>query len=382
MKKILLFLFIIFCTINISTLNVKADTLDNPNIISARAKVVGVKEENNSTGISENKGDIRQIITVQVTNGKYKGKVLTIENTIRSDLAYNLDIHEKDTILVLIMEDKNGNYLGVNIEDMARDTYLLYLVLIFALLMIIIGKLKGVKSLITLVITGFTIWKVFIPMIIKGYSPIGASILTCVLISITTLVITSGLNNKTLSALFGTLSGVIIAGVISLIIGKYANITGFANEDAQLLINAPIKIDLKGLLFAGIIMGSLGAVMDIGISISSAIFELKEVNKKMSKKDLITSGMNIGKDIMGTMSNTLILAYVGSSIQMILLFVAYNMSASEVINKELIASEILRALSGSIGLVCAIPITVGISSLLAERKNNITQELPDSLEVN
>lgn len=343
---------------------------------------MGVKEEGNSTGMSENKRDVRQIITAQVTNGKYKGKVLTVENTISSDLAYNLDIHDKDTILVLIMEDKDGNYLGANLEDIARDTYLGYLVLIFALLMLIIGKFKGLKSLITLVITGLTIWRVFIPMILKGYSPIGASILACVLISITTLVITSGLNKKTLSALLGTLSGVIVAGIISLIIGKYANISGFANEDAQLLINAPIKLDLTGLLFAGIIMGSLGAVMDIGISISSAIFELKEVNTKMSKKELITSGMNIGKDIMGTMSNTLILAYVGSSIQMILLFVAYNASVSEVINKELIASEILRAVSGSIGLICAIPITVGISSLLAQRKNNINKELVDNLELN
>lgn len=379
LKKILLFLVIIFCAINISKLNVKASALDNPNIISARAKVVGVKEESNSTGMSENKRDVRQIVTAQVTNGKYKGKVLTVENTISSDLAYNLDIHDKDTILVLIMEDKDGNYLGANLEDIARDTYLGYLILIFALLMLIIGKLKGLKSLITLVITGLTIWKVFIPMILKGHSPIGASILACVLISITTLVITSGLNKKTLSALLGTLSGVIVAGIISLIIGKYANISGFANEDAQLLMNAPIKLDLTGLLFAGIIMGSLGAVMDIGISISSAIFELKEVNTKMSRKELITSGMNIGKDIMGTMSNTLILAYVGSSIQMILLFVAYNASISEVINKELIASEILRAVSGSIGLICAIPITVGISSLLAQRKNNINEELVDNL---
>lgn len=366
------------CSINISVFNARANTTDDPNIISAKAKILRIEEE--SKGTSGGSGIKIQRITAEVTKGKYKGKVITVENSISSDFAYTLNFQEKDNILVLIIEDKDGNYIGANVSDMERDTYLVYLVLAFAILMIIIGKLKGIKSLITLLITGLTIWKVFIPLIMKQYSPIMASILACFIISITTLVITSGLNKKTLSALLGTLSGVIISGIVSLIVGKYARISGFANEDAQLLLSAPIKLDLKGLLFAGIILGALGAVMDIGISISSSVFELKKINIKMTKKELIISGMNIGKDIMGTMSNTLILAYVGGSIQMILLFVAYKTSISEVLNKELIASEILRAFSGSIGLLCAIPITVGISAFLANKNSN-TEEVHNNLEL-
>ena len=158
----------------------------------------------------------------------------------------------------------------------------------------------------------------------------------------------------------GTIGGVIIAGLFAYSAGKILMLTGLGNEDAQLLAFIPQhrKIDYQGLLFAGIVIGALGAVMDVAMSISSAMWEIISVSPGISKKQLIQSGMNIGRDIIGSMSNTLILAYVSTSIPVLLLFILFSNGFTEIINLELLASEVLRAVAGSIGLICTIPITV------------------------
>ena len=137
-----------------------------------------------------------------------------------------------------------------------------------------------------------------------------------------------------------------------------------------LYIPQGIQFEFKDLLFAGIILGALGAVMDVSVSIASAIEEIYKANRKLSQKELFLSGMNIGKDMMGTMSNTLILAYTGSSIPLLLLFMAYETSIVKIINLDIIATEIVRSLSGSIGLILTIPITAAVSAFLAKRERS------------
>jgi len=246
---------------------------------------------------------------------------------------------------------------------------LFYLLVIFLAGLAIVGGKKGIKAIVTLIFTILAISQILLPLILKGYNPIAVSIGICSLIIVVTLVIISGANEKTLSAIIGTTGGVVIAGFLALIVGYMADLTGLGNEESIHLILFTRDIDFKGLLFAGIIIGSMGAVMDVGMSISSAMHEVAIANPRITTENLISAGMNIGRDIMGTMANTLILAYVGASLNLMLFLAAYEPSLAQILIKDNITAEIVRSLAGSIGLICTIPLTAVVSGCLRNRSS-------------
>jgi uncharacterized membrane protein len=179
------------------------------------------------------------------------------------------------------------------------------------------------------------------------------------------LVLISGWKRKTLAAILGIIGGTTCAGLLAFIFGHAAHLTGLGSQEAQMLgYIQDYKLDFQGILFASMLFGALGAVMDVGISIASAIEEVYLANPLVTPRDLFKAGMNVGKDIMGTMTNTLILAYTGSSLPLLLILVGYKSSFVKVINLDLIASEIIRALTGSLGLFIAIPLTAAFSTWL------------------
>ncbi|RYD06678.1 hypothetical protein N752_03115 [Desulforamulus aquiferis] len=235
--------------------------------------------------------------------------------------------------------------------------------------MIVIGGIKGLKSVISLGVTGAGIFYILLPMLFKGYDPILSTVFVAAVLTSFTMILVHGFNIKTFSGIIGTTSGVVVAGVLAMLVGKAARLTGFSSEEMQMLLYIPQQVDFnfQGLLFAGMIIGALGAVMDVGISVASAIEEVKRVNPLLKKKELVQAGMNVGRDIMGTMANTLILAYTGGAIPLILIFMAYEMPFLKIINLDLIATEIVRALTGSIGLILAIPITAVVAGMLFTR---------------
>ena len=302
-----------------------------------------------------------QHLKIEILTGKHKGEVYTVRNTIELAIPYRLifRLHEK-MILQVDEDEETGKIINLKIYERARDTKVYALIVIFAAALIIVGKKNGLKALITLGITVGFIFGIFLPCIIRGFNPILLALAVCSSATVITLLIISGNNKKTYTAIIGTIGGVIIAGIFAFIAGKVLMLTGLGNEDAQMLAFIPQhrRIDYQGLLFAGIMIGALGAVMDVAMSISSAMWEIISVSPDISKKQLIKSGMNIGRDIIGSMSNTLILAYVSTSIPVLLLFILFSNGFTEIINLELLASEVLRAVAGSIGLICTIPITV------------------------
>ena len=302
-----------------------------------------------------------QHLKIEILTGKHKGEVYTVRNTIELAIPYRLifRLHEK-MILQVDEDEETGKIINLKIYERARDTKVYALIVLFAVALIIVGKKNGLKALITLSITVGLIFGIFLPCIIRGLNPILLALAVCSSATVITLLIISGNNKKTYTAIIGTIGGVIIAGIFAFIAGKILMLTGLGNEDAQMLAFIPQhrRIDYQGLLFAGIMIGALGAVMDVAMSISSAMWEIISVSPDISKKQLIKSGMNIGRDIIGSMSNTLILAYVSTSIPVLLLFILFSNGFTEIINLELLASEVLRAVAGSIGLICTIPITV------------------------
>lgn len=339
-----------------------------------RGKVLKLisEEPMDNEGMNDYSKMIVQDLEIEIKSGKHKGEIHNVQNFIDESVAYNIIVKEGDNVLLYTEEDESGNLTAVYVSDKVRDNYIYFIGALFFILLIILGGKKGVKSVITLILTGASVLYILLPLTLKGYSPALLSILICIGVIIVTLILISGLNKKTLSSIIGTSGGVLVAGIITLIVSSLADLTGLASQEAQMLMFIPQKIEFnfQGILFAGIILGALGAVMDISMSIASSMNEINLANPEMTSKDLFKAGMNVGRDVMGTMSNTLILAYAGGSLHLMLLFTAYDLPLIDIINRDIVASEILRALAGSIGLIFAIPITALVSSTFGREKYN------------
>lgn len=315
-----------------------------------------------------------QIVKAEVLTGKYKGEIFEIENYLPDNEIYDIVVEKGDKV-VLMIDEHSQEEVVAHISDYSRENYTMYLAIAFVVLLLLIGRSKGLKAIISLVLTIGAILYILLPGILKGINPVPISIAISIGVTIVTVFIIGGVNNKSLATIIGTTSGVIIAGLISYYIGSKVKLTGLSSEEASMLIHIPqgITFNFRNLLFSGIILGALGAVMDVGMSVASSISEINEANKDLTRGELFKSGMNVGKDIMGTMTNTLILAYTGSSIPLLLMFMAYESSLVKIMNLDIIATEIVRALSGSIGLILTVPITAFAASFLIKRKQEKSQ---------
>ncbi len=314
---------------------------------------------------------VTQVVMVKVLTGKYKDQEFLIENNVGGNEAFQIIVSEGDNVILAIQEEP-GEAPIVNVAGFVKDTYIYYILIAFVLLLLIIGRLKGVKAIITLTITVAVIILFMLPKFLEGYNPVLITIASAIFIIITTFFIIAGINTKSISAIIGTTGGVLVAGGLAYLIGSAAKLTGLSSHESTMLIYIPqnIEFNFQGLLFAGIIIGALGAVMDVAMSVASSMHEIRELNPEIDHFSLMKSGMNVGRDIMGTMSNTLILAYTGSSIPLLLLFIAYKTSMFDILNMDLIATEIVRSLVGSIGLILTIPITSLTTGFIVKLKKN------------
>ncbi len=313
-----------------------------------------------------------QDLKVKILDDRMKDTVLSIQ--------YSLAYYADDVIVADPLKEGNKVYVYANFENgkmvgegniayVDKQSPIIWLAIIFAVAIIVIGGINGIKALVSLVITILALFLFLIPRIFAGANAMITAIITAVGITIVTLLIISGFNKKTLSAILGTSAGIILAGIIAVIFGNIMKLSG-VDEDSYMLTTAGLNtvFNFKNIMFAGIIIGELGACMDVGMSLASAMYELKKESPDITGKNLFKAGMNIGKDMMGTMTNTLILAYIGSSICVVLLFMGFKFQMFEIINQEKIAEEVLRSLAGSIGLVCTIPLTAFICSVLYKGK--------------
>ncbi|MSR90516.1 YibE/F family protein [Clostridiaceae bacterium WCA-383-APC-5B] len=220
-----------------------------------------------------------------------------------------------------------------------------------------------------LLFTLFCVLFLLLPLLSKGYDSIPTAIFIIIITTVVCMVLLNGVNSKTISASMGTILGVMISGLLAYISGYAVNVTGYNMNEAEslMLIGSNTNLKIKGLLVAGIFISSLGAVMDVAMSIASSVYELNSVNKNMSSKQLFRSGMNIGKDAMGTMANTLILAFTGSSLNLLLLIFSYGIPMMQLFNTDSIAIEIIQSVAGSIGIILTVPLVAFISSIFVKK---------------
>ena len=319
-------------------------------------------------------GDIEdtvQSVKIEILNGEYETKEFTTDFILSYDiegkiLAYELK--KGDTVTVQLSVDPNGN-VSPSVEGIVRSNYIYIMVAIFLLSIILVGGKKGIKAIVGLIITILAVWFILIKLIFAGYDAILMSIVTCAVIIVLTFIVIGGINKKVVTAAIGTLGGVVSAGIVASIFSHLAELSGACEDAIQLSMNMQTAtFNFRDLIFAGIVISALGACMDVGMSIASSLDEIKNKTKDISWKELFKSGMNIGRDVIGTMTNTLILAYVGGALKLILLFMACNMPITEILNKETIVEEIISAIAGSMGVVYTIPITAFVYAFLNRKK--------------
>ena len=314
-----------------------------------------------------------QTVKLKALEGTYKGQIITATYDITDawgggNAPKPLDVG--DTVIAQFTMGGDGIVTGM-IMQYKRSTALILLSVIFLVALVFFGGKRGLRSIVALVVTCLGLIFVMVPAMTKGMNPVFAAVLGSIFSISVTLIILYGFTVKTLSASLGATGGVIAAGIITAIMNSSMKMTGLVDEEAMYLAQSVRegRIDLRGILLAAIIISVLGGTMDVGISISSALDELKANAPDITGAEMLKSGVNIGIDIMGASLNTLILSYVGGSIHLLMLFNTYDYSPMMILNDEMIASELLQALTGSMGLLLTVPITSLVAALLMCRGN-------------
>lgn len=342
----------------------KTELLENGGRTFEKAEVLEVMQDNKTES-----GNFvgNQIVELKLLSGEYEGS--KVEAT--SSSSYLFGAHCEKGMKVVAIVNESNEELVASVYSQNRGPVLWLLIGIFIAVVFLIGGKKGLASIGGLLFTMLCIFLLFLPMIYKGISPIFAAIVVVVLTTVVTMILIDGVSRKSVTAILGTILGVVVAAVFALLFGKAAGISGYNVSDIEELVYLAEKTDIRigELLFAGILIAALGAVMDVGMSIASTLNELQEKKEIMSVKELFASGMNVGRDMMGTMSNTLILAFTGGSLNTLVFIYAYDYPYLQIINMYSIGIELMQGLSASMGVVLTVPFTSLIGAwLLGKRK--------------
>lgn len=307
-------------------------------------------------------------ITLELNEGPNKGKNYTVTAQDGPMGSTGFEYKTGDRLLVSPTSDQQGKE-SVYIAEYVRRRELLFLFFVFLAVIFAIGRWHGFFSFLGMIFSFLIIGKFVIPNIILGNDPVLISLMGALLIIPVTFYIAHGFTRKTTIAMVGTFISLVFTGMLSYMFVNLTRLTGFAAEEAM-FIQAfnPGAINIKSLLLAGIIIGAMGVLDDITISQTSIVDKLKQTNPKFGFRELYGHGMSIGRDHIASLVNTLVLVYTGASLPLLLLFYNANMNFQTVINQEIIATEIVRTLVSSIGIVAAVPITTVLACFFIERK--------------
>ena len=368
--KILKTIFVILTAF--FALQIPANALSNDiNLPSAVGKV----EEITTRETDSNLEMIKQTAKIKILNGQFKGEVREIENIVSGNPSYDINLKKGDKIIVHFEPRSDfitdAEDVDLFISDIKRDGGIFLLGGIFALFLVLIGRNKGVRSLVSIMSTVILIFALMMPMILSGFSPILSAVLTGVIATAITIYLVAGINRKSTSAVIGTVTSLFVAGILAILTIKISHLTGYTGEENMFLHAARPDLDMRGILAAAIILSSLGALMDVGVSIASTVNEIYLTDKTLSWQKLFNSGMNVGKDIIGTMSNTLILVYLGASLPLVLL--SNGIDAGKFFNLNQVVTEISSALIGSIAILSCVPLTALISSIYLKKSEIVTK---------
>ncbi|MFA6024329.1 MAG: YibE/F family protein [Candidatus Gracilibacteria bacterium] len=297
-----------------------------------------------------------QVLQMEVTRGSLKGEIVEVENGIMPSI-YSQEYKLGDRLVLL----KSASGYDENIfaiVDTVRRPLLFWLFLLFIAVVLVVSQKQGLRSLLGMVFSFFVLFRLVLPLILAGFSPVWAAILGSALIIPASFYLSHGINRKTTVAILGTLVTLILTGLLAGLFANWGSLTGLADEAASFLkSDTGERINFQGLLLAGVLISMLGVLDDVSISQASVAEQLQGAKENISFFELYKRTMSVGKDHIASMVNTLVLVYTGASLPLLLLFIDHSHSFYEVLNYEFVAEEIIQTLVGSIGLILTVPIT-------------------------
>ncbi len=312
-----------------------------------------------------------QELEFEIISGNDAGTIIVAKNFVG-----RTDNHpaEVGTVMILASYD---DFVTATVENYSREREMGFLVLLFFAVVLFFGRRKGAQSILALGFSLTTIVFFFVPLVIKGMNPILASILMVIISTSVSHILINGFTAKSYVATLGCILCTAFAGGMACAVGKWIHLSSLQTAEAEDLffISSYTSISFKDLIFAGILIATLGAITDTTMSIASAVYEMKTLNPDLGYKALWKSGMNVGRDIMGTMTDTLILAFTGSSVNLLVIFYMYQYSWLQLFNMDLMVIEIVQGICGSIAVVFSIPFTAWLSAWVFGHKERHLQKI-------
>ncbi|MBM3213351.1 YibE/F family protein [Candidatus Poribacteria bacterium] len=359
-----------YVAVNRRSATISEERDENGNIVAVteyvKGRVLSVVQS-----VPTGETNVVELFDVELLGGSFKGERALFRNYLHPQgfPMLNVNAGVGDVILCRV----GGSVGEVRIlsarnlvQDYSRDGFIVALLGILIAVVIIVGRGTGIRAAVTMVLNGVILYYVMLPMIHRGFDPVWTIVLTCALISVQSRLIVAGFGRKTYAAILGTIGGVLIAGVVVLFAQSELRFTGIERANAVDIIESQSAsyLDFAGLLIAGMLIGLLGIANDAAIEVASAMEEVSSANPGLGIPRLIEAGMNVGTDILGTMVNTVIFVYFGLRLLVVLAVVGTDVipaTGMEILSLGAIASEIVRIIAGTIGLVVTIPLTAAIS---------------------
>lgn len=310
-----------------------------------------------------------QLMLVKMTSGRYKGETLQVYNFVGP--LYGAPLKAGDSAVLIVSTYADGSH-NATVYEYNRTLALAAVIALFVVATVLVGGKTGAKSLIGLIITLICLFWLLLPMLMKGFPTLLTVFLICTYVTIVSFTILGGVSKKTVCASLSTVCGIAIALVFALAAQGLARIDGLRLADVEPLLQlrqTGTPIGLRYLLVGGIVISALGAVMDVAMSIASALSEIHLVDPELGPKDLFKSGMNIGRDMVGTMTNTLILAFIGSSFVVVIYLYSIGLQPYQLLSSSYLAIEVISGISSSIGVILSVPITAFISAYIISGKS-------------
>lgn len=315
-----------------------------------------------------------EILSVEILTGRYAGTYVNITNYFSA--MYSVDVDVDDTLSVRIDTTGVGEF-EVSVYNYNRVPWIITFVILFAIALILIGGWQGFRALLGLVFTFVSIVYLLLPLVLRGWPAVPLTIAIVGITSAVSYYLLGGWQPKTVGAALGCLCGVAAAALLGYLAIQFVHVTAYQMDEAEglVLVRGDTGLKLEGLLLSGILIAAEGAVMDTAMSVASAMSELKQKRSDIGMVELFRSGMHIGRDATGTMANTLVLAFAGSSLNMMVLIYSYRVSFNQLMNTDFIAVEVVRGVAGSMGIILTVPAVAIITAWLLTRKDKKSKKL-------
>jgi len=332
------------------------------NILESKARVLSI---DNSEIMTSNVSAIGyQSLMVEILEGEFKGEEVKADNSLNGQIEYD-QVYAIGNKIIIGIKHENGKVQRVRAIDYYRQSWMGVIFIVFVLALLIYARFIGLKAIISFVLSVLILWKFLLQNLLLGKDPILFTSLTIIMLSGIIIFLVLGFNKRGLAAFLATIMGLLITLMVTHFFGHQLSLSGLTQPYAQtLMISGYHYLNLQEIFYAAIILGASGAAMDIAVNISASMHEIKSKKPDISIKELIQSGFTVGRQVIGTMATTLLLAYSGSYLTLLMLFIARETSIIRMLNLKVVAAEIMRTLIGSIGLVIVAPTTALIAGVL------------------